>query len=168
MITVCSVWHGDDYSNLPQQLEKYNVAQVKYSSLFKSAMVVPVILGLIADNPGCTNKTLRGYLKAYGKEYALVDSILQETRTAAQTQLFGTSKNNVTYAEMVKNELVKRGHIVGVRYTGRRETLKNIEVIILLEELLQQKHLDNSTLDNDKWFELIAKWKKDYHELLME
>ncbi len=63
MVTVCSVRHGDDYLNLPQQLEKYNVEQEKYSSPFKSAMVVPVILGLIADNPGCTNKTLQGYLK---------------------------------------------------------------------------------------------------------
>jgi hypothetical protein len=126
---------------LPQQLEKYNVAQVKYSSLFKSAMVVPVILGLIADNPGCTNKTLRGYLKAYGKEYALTDSILQEARTAARTLLFGTAKINVTYAETVKNELVKRGHIVPVRYTGRRETLKNIEVIIFVGRIAASKTL---------------------------
>ncbi len=97
MVTmVCSVQHGDDYLNLPQQLKKYNVAQEKYASPFKSAMVVPVILGLIADNPSCTNKTLRGYLKAYGKEYALTKSILQEARTAARTQLFGTSKINVT------------------------------------------------------------------------
>ncbi len=76
MVTLCSVRHDDDYSNLPPQIKKYNVEQEKHSSPFKSAMVVPVILGLIADNPGCTNKTLWGYLKAYGKEYALTDSIL--------------------------------------------------------------------------------------------
>jgi hypothetical protein len=70
MVTACSVRHGDNYSNLRQQVEKYNVEQEKHCSPFKSAMVVPVILGLILDNPGCTNKTLRGYLKAYGKEYA--------------------------------------------------------------------------------------------------
>jgi hypothetical protein len=85
------------------------VEQEKHSSPFKSAMVVPVILGLIADNPGCTNKTLWGYSKAYGKEYPLTDSILQEARTAARTQLFGTFKINVTYAKTVKSELVKRG-----------------------------------------------------------
>jgi hypothetical protein len=131
-------------------------------------MVVPVILGLILDNPGCTNKTLWGYLKAYGKEYVLMESILQEARTAARTLLFGTAKINVTYAETVKNELVNRGHIVRMRYTGRRETLKNIEVIILSEELLRLKHLDNSTLDKDERFALIVKWKKDHRELLME
>jgi hypothetical protein len=123
-------------------------------------MVVPVIVGLISDNPGCTNKTLRGYLKAYGKEYALTESILQEAWTAAWTLLFGTAKNN--------DELVKRGHIVRVRYDGRQETLKNIEVIILLEELLHLKHLDNSTLDKDERFAFIAKWKQDHRELLME
>jgi hypothetical protein len=131
-------------------------------------MIVPVILGLISDSPGCTNKTLRGYLKAYGKEYALTESILQEAWTAAWTLLFGTAKINVTYVKTVKNELVKRGHIVRVRYTGRRETLKNIEVIILLEELLRLKYLDNSTLDKNERFAFIAKWKKDHGELLME
>jgi hypothetical protein len=60
------------------------------------------------------------------------------------------------------------GHIVRVRYTGRQETLKNIEVIILSEELLRLKHLDNSTLDKDERLAFIAKWKKDHRELLME
>ena len=123
-------------------------------------MAVPVILRLISDNPGCTNKMLRGYLKAYGKEYALTESILQEARTAARTLLFVTAKINVTYAKRVKNELVKWGHIVRVRYTGRRETLKNIKIIILSEELLHLKHLDNSTLDKDERFAFISKWKK--------
>jgi len=82
LVTACSVRHGDDYSNLWQQVKKYNVEQEKHYSPFKSAMVVPVIVGLISDNPGCTNKTLRGYFKAYGKEYALTELILQEARTA--------------------------------------------------------------------------------------
>ena len=66
-VTVCSVRHGDDYSNLPQAAAKYNVPLEKYCSPFKTAMVVPLILGVIADNPGCTNKTLRGFLKGYGQ-----------------------------------------------------------------------------------------------------
>jgi len=45
---------------------------------------------------------------------------------------------------------------------------QNIEVIILSEELLRLKHLDNSTLDKDERFALIVKWKKDHRELLME
>jgi hypothetical protein len=49
---VCSVRHDDDYSNLPQNAAKYNVPLEKYCSPFKTAMVVPLILGMIADNPG--------------------------------------------------------------------------------------------------------------------
>ena len=41
------------------------------------------------------------------------------------------------YAKSVKEELEKRGHIVRMVYTERRETLKNIEVIVLSEELLR-------------------------------
>ena len=168
MVTVCSLRYGDDYSNLQQHLDKYNIVLEKHSSPFKTAKVVPLILELIADNLGCMNKTLWGYLKAYGKEYTLTDLILQEASSAARTHLFGTPKINVIYAKTVKNELVKWGHIVRVTYTGRRDTLKNIEVIVLSEELLHQKHFENSTLNKEERLAFIAKWKNDHRELLME
>ncbi len=82
-VMVCSVQHGDDYLNLPQNAARYNIALEKYCSPFKTAMVVPLILSTIADNPGCTNKTLRGFLKGYGNDYALTESILQEAKSAA-------------------------------------------------------------------------------------
>ena len=111
-VTVCSVRHGDDYTNLPQNAGQYNVPLEKYYSPFKTAMVVPLILGMITDNPGCTNKTLRGFLKGYGSEYAFTESILQEAKSAARMQLFGSPGINVTYTETVKDELQKLGHIV--------------------------------------------------------
>jgi hypothetical protein len=72
-VTVCSVQHGNDYTNLPQNAGQYNVPLEKYYSPFKTAMVVPLILGMITDNPGCTNKTLRGFLKGYGSKYAFTE-----------------------------------------------------------------------------------------------
>jgi hypothetical protein len=66
-----------------QNAARYNVPLKKYCSPFKTATVVPLILGMIADNPGCTNKTLRGFLKGYGNEYAFTESILQEAKSAA-------------------------------------------------------------------------------------
>ena len=93
-------------------------------------MVVPLILGMIADNPGCTNKMLRCYLKTYGKEYAFTESILQEAWAMARTQLFRIPEVNVRYVNTVKEELEKRGHIVRMVYTEQRETLKNIEVCV--------------------------------------
>jgi hypothetical protein len=112
-VTVCSVRHGDDYLNLPQNAAKYNITLNKYCSPFKTAMVVPLlILSMIADNPGCTNKTLWGFLKGYGNEYAFTESILQDAKSAARMQLFGSPAINVRYAEKVKNELEKLGHII--------------------------------------------------------
>jgi hypothetical protein len=167
-VTVCSVRHGDDYTNLPHNAAKYNVPLEKYCSPFKTAMVVPLILGMIADNPGCTNKTLRGFLKGYGSDYAFTESILQEAKSTARMQLFGSPGINVTYAETVKLELQKLGHIVRLAYTGRRETLKKIEVVVLSEELLRKKHLDNSTMDKAERLEYISQWKQDHRDLLLE
>jgi hypothetical protein len=39
---------------------------------------------------------------------------------------------------------------VEMKFTTRRETLKNIEIIVIAEELLQRKHEDNSLLDAAK------------------
>jgi len=167
VVTFCSVRNGDDYTNLPEQSLQFNVEQEKYCSPFKTSMIAPLILGMIADNPGCTNKTLRGFLKMHGKEYALTEPILQKAKTAARTQLFGTPEVNVTFANSVKLELEQRGHIVRMEYTERRQTLKNIEVIVISEELLRLKHLNNSTMDKDERLAYISKWKKDHRELLM-
>ena len=168
VVTVCSIRNGDDYSKLPQQSFQYNIQQEKYHSPFKTSMVVPLILGMIADNPGCTNKMLRCFLKTHGKEYAFTESILQEAWTAARTQLFGTPEVNVRYVDTVKEELEKRGHIVRMVYTERQETLKNIEVIVILEELLRRKHHDNSTMNKEERNAFISKWKTEHRDLLME
>jgi hypothetical protein len=161
VVTVCSVRNGDDCTNMPQQSFQYNIQQEKYYSPFKTSMVAPLILGMIADNPGCSNKMLRSFLKMHGKEYAFTESILQEARTAARTQLFGTPEVNVRYVHTVKEELEKRGHIVRMVYTEQRETLKNIEVIVLSEELLRCKHIDNSTMNKEERNAFISKWKAE-------
>jgi hypothetical protein len=67
-----------------------------------------------------------------------------------------------------QNELQKHGHIVRLNYTGRRETLKKIEVVVLSEELLRRKHLDNSTMDNTERDTYIAQWKEEHRDLLLE
>jgi len=168
VVTVCSVRIGDDYTNMPEQSFQYNFPQEKYYSPFKTSMVAPLLLGMIADNPGCTNKILRCFLKSYGKEYAFTESILQEARTAARSQLFGSPDVNVRYVATVKEELKKRGHIVRMAYTERQETLRNIEVSVLSEELLPRKHTDNSTMTKDERKAFIAKWKTEHRDLLME
>jgi hypothetical protein len=44
---------------------------------------------------------LREFLKQYGNNYALTDSILQIGRNIAKTQLLGSADVNVKYAEAV-------------------------------------------------------------------
>ncbi len=83
-------------------------------------------------------------------------------------QLFGSPAINVTYAATVKDELQKLGHIVRLNYTGRRETLKKIEVMVLSEELLRRKHLANSTMDKEERLAYLCQWKKDHRHLLLD
>jgi hypothetical protein len=74
--------------------------------------IVPLILPIILESPAISNKNLRAALSLYGKEYALTDLILQEERTNAKAQLFGVAEDNVKFAEGMKSELEKEGHVV--------------------------------------------------------
>ena len=57
----------------------------------------------------------------------MTNSILQEARTEAKAQLFGVTEDNVKFAEGMKSELEKEGHIVELVYTNKKDTFKNIE-----------------------------------------
>jgi hypothetical protein len=47
----------------------------------------------------------------YRKPAFMTDAIIQEARTQARMELFGTPSTNVKYAESVMNELEAQGHI---------------------------------------------------------
>jgi hypothetical protein len=116
----------------------------KLTSPFRTKWIVPLILPIIVDTPAILNKNLRQALSAYGKEHLLTDSILQEARTEAKAQLFGIAEENVKYAEGMKLELEKHGHVVELMYTSRKETLRNVEHLVIGEELLCVKSVTNS------------------------
>ncbi len=63
----------------------------------------------------------------------MTDSILQEARTNAKAQLFGVAEENVKFAEEMKSELKKERHVVELVYTSRKETLKNVEQLVVEE-----------------------------------
>ena len=54
------------------------------------------------------------------------------------------------YAEGMKSELEKDGHIVELMYTSRKATLCNVEQLVVGEELLRLKSVTNGTLDRDE------------------
>jgi len=94
---------------------------------FRTKWIVPLILPIILESPAIPHKNLRVALFLYGKEHALTNSILQEARTNVKAQLFGVAEDNVKFAEGMKSELEKEGHVVELVYTSRKDTLKNIE-----------------------------------------
>ena len=99
----------------------------------KSKMVVPIILGAVADNPGKNYQPLREILKPYANDYTLTDSILQEGRDQAKAQLFGSADESVKYAWGIKAELRALGHDVELIFANRRETLQQVSAVVLSE-----------------------------------
>jgi len=139
----------------------------KLTSPFWTKWIVPLILSIIVDSPTISNKNLRHALSAYGKEHSLTDSILPEERTDAKAQLFGIAAENVKYAEGMKSELEKDGHIVELMYTSRKVTLRNVEQLVVGEELLGLKSVTNDTLNRDERRQFWSKWKTDNYALLV-
>jgi hypothetical protein len=76
----------------------------------------------------------------------LTGSILQEARIEAKAQLFGVAEDNVKFAEGMKSELEKEGHVIELVYTNRKDTLKNIERLVVGEELIRLKNETNGSL----------------------
>jgi hypothetical protein len=128
---------------------------------------MPLILPVIVDTPGISNKNLKLFLSGYGKDHALSDSILQEARTEAKAQLFGKSEENNQYAKGMKTYLERSGHVVKLSYTSRKETVWNIEHLVVNKELLHLKAKDNSTLNKEGRSAYWNTWKKENYDLLV-
>jgi hypothetical protein len=128
---------------------------------------VPLILPVIVDTPGISNKNLKQFLLGYGKDYALSDSILQEARTEAKAKLFRKSEENAQYAKGMKTYLERSSHVVELRYTSRKETVRNVERLVVSKELLHLKAKDNSTLDKEGRSAYWNTWKKENYDLLV-
>ena len=120
--------------------------------------ITPLILPIILETPSISNKNLRQALSAYGKDHSLTDSILQEARTEAKAQLFGVAEENVRYAEGMKSELEKDGHVVELMYTSRKDTLRNVEWLVIGEEMIHLKSATNGTLNKDERRQFWSKW----------
>ncbi len=82
----------------------------------KSKMIVLVIVGVVAENPGIPYQLLREILKPYANDYALMDSILQEGRDLAKVQLFGRGEDNIQYAKGVLQWSYRRWDITSKSY----------------------------------------------------
>ena len=55
---------------------------------------------------------------------------------ARREVIFGTPSENVKFTHHVANCLREQGHLVSVKYTTRKQMIKNIERLVVSEELL--------------------------------
>ncbi len=87
---------------------------------YKAKDLVPLVRAAVSKNPSLLNKDMESLLAPYGKTGATVsvftDSLLQNTRKEARTDVFGSPETNATYAMALKVELQKKGHGVHVGY----------------------------------------------------
>ena len=113
-------------------------------------MIVPLIATTIVEMPMVLNRLMRKILKPYGKPYCFTDNILQSARTEACKLIFRVPEENVGYASFLKDELEKLGHFVSLSFTNRKETIKNLEKIIVADEVLRGKdaHLEDLAPNN--------------------
>jgi hypothetical protein len=113
-----------------------------------------------------SNMMLRAILKPYAKEPFLTDGILQVVWTTARKLLFGTPSENVKYTEHVANCLRKQGHHASIKYTMRKETIKNVERLVVSEELLRLK-ANNETMSMEERRSFVQDWMKTNKYLLV-
>jgi hypothetical protein len=113
-----------------------------------------------------SNQMLRAILKPYAMESFVTDSIIQAARTTARKLIFGTPLENVQYTHHVAKQLREQGHYVSIKYTTRKETVKNVERLVVSEELLRLKAL-NETMTVEERRTFVLNWKKDNKTLLV-
>jgi hypothetical protein len=163
-ITKCDVLvqQGD------QPLQEITTSKSLPCSPYKVLYILPLIAKTIAETPMASNKVLRQLLEPFGRAYCFTDAIIQGARTEARRLIFGDADDNVTYAHFVKEDLEKAGHHVELSFTTRKETMINLDKIILAEEAQrpQDANIDGILPADRKAF--VLQWRKEHDTQLYE
>jgi hypothetical protein len=95
-------------------------------------------------------------------------TFLQNAQTKARKLIFGVPEENVGYASFVKDELEKLGNFVMLSFTNQKETIQNVEKIIIADEVLRWKeaHLVELAPNNRRVF--VSKWMNDNSKILVK
>ena len=109
--------------------------------------VVPIIKDAVADNPWITYQSIREIMKSYAKEYTLTDSIVQDARDWAKSELFGSAEENVRYVRSVMDHVWWLGHEVGMIFQDQQKTIQAASTVMLHEDLLRRKKMKLPALD---------------------
>ncbi len=119
-------------------------------SPFRAKWLIPLIYSTIAEAPMASNMMLRAVLKPYAKAYVLTDALLQVARCNAQKVIFGTPSENVKFMHHVANRLREQGNHVLVKYTTCKQTIKNVEHLVVSEELFHLKAKNEMLLAEER------------------
>ncbi len=111
---------------------------------------------------------LKFILVLYSRPHCFMDNILQNARTEARKLIFGVPEENVGYTTYIKDKLEKLGHFVTLSFTNQKETIQNVEKIIIADEVLCQKevHLDKLAPHERRAF--VTKWMNDNSKIFGE
>jgi len=163
-ITKCDVLveQGD------QPLREITTSKSLPRSPYKVSYIIPLIAKTIADTPMASNKVLRQVLEPFGRAYCFTEAIVQGARTEARRLIFGDADNNVTYTHFVKEDLEKAGHHVELSFTTRKETMINLDKIILAEEAQRRKdaNIDGILPADRKAF--VLQWRNEHSTQVYE
>ena len=90
-------------------------------------------------------------------------------RDAAKRDIFGKAEENVMYAEKVAEEMRGQGHTVELLFTTRKETLANINTVVLQEEVDYRKRNKLPAFDDANARKIFwQEWKRNNAVLLSE
>jgi hypothetical protein len=145
-----------------------NAPQHSSRSPYRTNMIVPLIATIIAEMLMVMNKLLRMILEPFRKAYCFTDNILQNARTEARKLIFGVPEENVGYVTSAKDELEKLGHFVTLSFTNQKETIQNVEKIIIADEVLRRKEAHLDKLAPHKRRAFVTKWMNDNSEILVK
>jgi hypothetical protein len=67
----------------------------------------------------------------------------------------------------MKTYLDRSGHVLKLSYTSRKETIRNMEHLVVSKKLLRLKAKDNSTLNKEERSAYWNTWKKENYDLLV-
>ena len=107
-------------------------------------------------------------MKKYAGSYALTDSILQATRSAAKLQVFGDAARNVTYAHSLENAVKAQGHYIELEFSDYSTVMRGIVRVLAYEENRRLKALKEPTLNAQTRTAFITKWMTDKNDILQE
>jgi len=144
-----------------------NVPPIISRSPYKVGMIVPLIAKTISETPMASNKVLWQILKPFGKQYCFTEAIIQGARKEAHQLIFGDADKNVGYVFFVKEDLMKAGHHVQLLFCTRKETMQNLDKIIIAHEVLHRKNAKMDGLKPEERKGFVQKWSQEREDRIL-